>query len=220
MLLFQVEVDIRLYHLSRVMMKLANRGNYFINKRGVFTGKSDAMRVLLPEPEYIDVPSMLPVSLTEIVECVERRRTEVPKEQSQELKRLIDLAEAQEAEQGDEDEDSLNVKNIVVVVKPQYVVIDTNVFIDALGHVMELIKDSALTIAIPTPVISELRGLTRRTASTTNYKANAKEVSDMATKTIHYLETVRNKNVKILLCSGALVDFDASYYEKLDETVS
>ncbi|CAD5220787.1 unnamed protein product [Bursaphelenchus xylophilus] len=211
-----IQVDVRLFCLHDSLKKLAGLNDYFTYKNGRFRGVSDATRVLVPESEYIDLPSMLPVPLNEIIECVNRRRTEVPTEQAKELAELVELARGLE----DAEEGEGIVKNIVIVIKPQYLVIDTNVFIDALPHVVELMKDMALTILIPTPVLSELRGLRNKTALPGDEKdeRRAKVVSEGAQKTLDLFETITQSNVKVLLCNGVVDDFHPDYYERLDET--
>ncbi|CAD5215174.1 unnamed protein product [Bursaphelenchus okinawaensis] len=209
-----INVDVRLLCLSESISRLATQGEYLKSTDGVFVGLSDSMRVLNPTPEYVDVPSMLPVPLNEIIECVNRRRTEVPAEQAKELAELVELAKSVETEADGND----IVNNIVVVVKPQYIVIDTNVFIDALPHIVELMKDTALQILIPTPVLSELRGLKKKVAGEDRDEERARIVREGAQKALDLFETINQDNVKVLLCNGEVDKFHPDYHERLDDT--
>lgn len=182
----------------------------------------------MPEPEYVEVPSMLPVALHEIEECVNRRRTEVPAEQALELAELVQFAktaEQQQEQQQAEGAAPLAPHEIVVIVKPQFLVIDTNVFIDDLDTVLCVMRDSALTLAVPTPVVVELRGLRRRTASPSEggggRRDQAKQVSEAAVRSLQLLEKAAEQrpNLQLLLCDGTLRPFDLTFFERLDETV-
>jgi len=196
------------------IVEFAKQGNYFTcTADNVFAGHSDEVRVLVSEREYFDTPRLLPVSLKDIEDCVNNRRKEVDKEQAQELAELIFTAKAEE-----EKEESLLLKNVLVIVKPQYIVIDTNSFIDGLDTIIALSEDPALTILVPTPVIWELRGLRYKSAGADQDEKYAKFVCQEAARSLETLEHSKRKNLQLLFCNGVPTAMDPCFEDPQTKT--
>jgi hypothetical protein len=86
------DVIVRLFANWESVQSIANRGDYFTyqEKKG-FIGKSDAMRNMVPEPEYFETPRLLPVPLKEIEDCINNRTKKLEEEQGKELADLIEM---------------------------------------------------------------------------------------------------------------------------------
>ena len=115
------------------------------DKKG-FEGHSDEKRFLVSEPDYFDTPKLLPVPLDDIEDCIKNRKKEVESEQKRELENLIELAKSEA-----KNEQSILHDKILVIVRPRYLVIDTNSFIDALDTILSLLEDPYLTVYVPLP---------------------------------------------------------------------
>lgn len=104
---------------------------------------------------------------------------------------------------------------ILVVVRPKYLIIDTNSFIDGLDLILALLEDPFFTILVPLPVVSELKGLQNKqikaASPTVQDGEHAKEVSKAAIRSLQVFETVKKDNFKLLLRNGQAVKMDVNY---------
>jgi predicted ribonuclease YlaK len=94
-------------------------------------------------------------------------------------------------------------------------VIDTNSFIDAFDTILSFLEDPYLTVLVPLPVISELKGLRNKKAAspTAQDEDHAKEVSKAAVRSLQILETIKKDNIKLLARKGRMLKMDINYQD-------
>ncbi|KAI6176984.1 Telomerase-binding protein EST1A [Aphelenchoides bicaudatus] len=212
------EILIRLFSIWENIQSVANREEFFVyqEKKG-FSGQSDEKRFLVPEPTYFDTPKLLPVPLNEIEDCINNQKKELEEEQGHELAKLIELAKSEALNQK-----SILHDKILVVVRPKYLVMDTNSVIDGLDLILSLLEDPFFTVLIPLPVISELKGLqnkkTKAASPTTQDEEHAKEVSQAAIRSLQVFDSIKKDNFKLLLRNGQVVKMNIDYQGIKSET--